>query len=758
MNGRLRALVAFSLLALIAITAAGCSRSPEVTKQHYFASGNRYFERKKFREAIVEYRNAIKIDPRFGEARLKLAASYLQTGDIGNSLREQVRAADLLPANNDAQIEAGNLLLLTGRFEDAKARASRVLESDASSVDAQILLGNALAGLKDFDGAISEVEEALRLDPDRVSTYASLGTLQLAHGNRQAAEDTFKRAVKKHASSVPARLALANFYWTVGQVREAEQLLAAVAAGAPDDARANRAFANFLLSTKRVAEAERYLVALTRVDPSPGARLTLADYYVAAGRPGDAVPLLKSIGPADNLAGAAQIRLAGIDVRAKRFSEAERIVDDVLSGNSSDTEALLLKATILLGRGKIDDAAKYVKTAAESNPRSARAQFALGKLALMQRRPDDARKAFTETVRLNPRAADAQTELARIHLAEGAVDTGVDFAGQAVKNDPSSLEARVVLARAFVAKKDLPRAQEILTELTAANPKSAAARTQLGFVLAFRGDRAAAARAFEEALTLDPDHLDATAGLVSLDLTTRQFEQARSRVAARVARTPRDSNVLLLAGKTYVAVGDAKSAEEAMRKAIELDPGNLAAYEALGGLYVRANRLPEALQEFEALVARQASPVAALTMMGMIQEGLKRTGDARKTYEKALEFDRNAPVAANNLAWIYLQAGESLDLALQLGKTAKAGLPRQSQVADTLGWIYHRKGLTSLAVRELQEAVDREPGNPLYHYHLGIVFAASGNRERAKRSLETALRLKPDFDGAQEASRVLSTL
>ena len=84
--------------------------------------------------------------------------------------------------------------------------------------------------------------------------------------------------------------------------------------------------------------------------------------------------------------------------------------------------------------------------------------------------------------------------------------------------------------------------------------------------------------------------------------------------------------------------------------------------------------------------------------------------------------------------------------------------PRQSQVADTLGWISHRKGLGGLAIRELQEAVDREPGNPMYHYHLGMVYAANGDREQAKRSLETALRLKPDFDGAQEASRVLSTL
>ena len=56
--------------------------------------------------------------------------------------------------------------------------------------------------------------------------------------------------------------------------------------------------------------------------------------------------------------------------------------------------------------------------------------------------------------------------------------------------------------------------------------------------------------------------------------------------------------------------------------------------------------------------------------------------------------------------------------------------PRRAEVADTLGWIYHRKGLNSLAIAELEEAISREPGNAIFHYHAGVVYAAGGNRER----------------------------
>jgi len=43
-------------------------------------------------EAALEYRNAIQQDPRFGEARFKLAATYLQLNEPQNAYREFIRA------------------------------------------------------------------------------------------------------------------------------------------------------------------------------------------------------------------------------------------------------------------------------------------------------------------------------------------------------------------------------------------------------------------------------------------------------------------------------------------------------------------------------------------------------------------------------------------------------------------------------------------------------------------------------------------
>ena len=119
---------------------------------------------------------------------------------------------------------------------------------------------------------------------------------------------------------------------------------------------------------------------------------------------------------------------------------------------------------------------------------------------------------------------------------------------------------------------------------------------------------------------------------------------------------------------------------------------------------------------------------------------------------------RRSAVAANNLAWIYAEEGGNLDRALQLAQTAKAALPKSHEVNDTLGWIYVKKGLGSLAVPVLLQSVQAVPGNASYHYHLGMGYVSKGDPVKARASLERALALSPTFDGADAARQALAGL
>ena len=168
-----------SLCCLLSVTAA-CHRS---TAADHLRQGMKFVEAKQDKEAIVEFRLAVQADPRFGDARMKLADAYLRVGDAPGALREYVRAANLLPKNIDAQIKAGQLLLVARAFDDARTRADRAVAIDANNVDAQVLRGNALAGLKDLDGAITEYEEAIALDPSKISAYRTSARFRQPKGN-----------------------------------------------------------------------------------------------------------------------------------------------------------------------------------------------------------------------------------------------------------------------------------------------------------------------------------------------------------------------------------------------------------------------------------------------------------------------------------------------------------------------------------------------------------------------------------------------
>jgi Flp pilus assembly protein TadD len=162
--------------------------------------------------------------------------------------------------------------------------------------------------------------------------------------------------------------------------------------------------------------------------------------------------------------------------------------------------------------------------------------------------------------------------------------------------------------------------------------------------------------------------------------------------------------------------------------------------------------------EYEALVKRQPASVSAQTFIGMILEAQNKTDDARRQYEKVLGLDANAGVAANNLAWLYATRGQNLDVALRLAETAKARLPAQPEVDDTLGYIYYLKDLPELAVRPLLQSAQADPRNPMPQYHLGLAYAKIGNTSRAREALERALALKPEFQGSDEARKILAAL
>ncbi|MEO6236114.1 MAG: tetratricopeptide repeat protein [Vicinamibacterales bacterium] len=513
----------------------------------------------------------------------------------------------------------------------------------------------------------------------------------------------------------------------------------------------------FYQYTGRGAEAETSLRTALHTDPNPQITLMLAEYYISRNRPAEAIPLLERVNADKKVGTTATLRLAAIAEAQGRPDDAQRIIDQALAAAPTSASVLVAKADMLRRQHKLDDAMKTVDLAIAAEPRSATAAFVRGQVLNAKGQSAQAEKSFEEVLRLNPRAAVAQVELARLHLRANAPDT-VTRATKAVQADPSSLDARLTLARAQMQQHDFPAAQATLEELTRAVPGAAAPQAQLGTLLLMNNDAAGARAAFGRAITIDPFQLEGLAGLTTLDVGTQHQSEAIARLTALVDRAPQNTGLLLLTAGAYSAARDLPHAETLLLKAIEIDPGLLAAYSLLGRLYVTENRLDAARVQFERVARQHERPVVALTILGIIDQMQNRIPDAQQAFERAMKSDPRAGVAANNLAWIYAENGGSLDRALELAETANASLPNNAEVSDTLGWVYYKKGLVSLAITTLRRSLELDPKNVPASYHLALAYETSGNRTEARRMFDRYLTLDPSSERSAEVRRRLQGL
>ena len=188
---------------------------------------------------------------------------------------------------------------------------------------------------------------------------------------------------------------------------------------------------------------------------------------------------------------------------------------------------------------------------------------------------------------------------------------------------------------------------------------------------------------------------------------------------------------------------------------MSVDPRFTAGYGMLAQLYLRQKRTDEARAEFEAMAERDPSAVGPKTMVAMLLDQQGKREEAKKVYEATVSGTDNAPVAANNLAFIYAEQGTNLDEALQLATSAKQRLPNDAGVDDTIGWIYYKKGLAELGRQVIRREFEKAPGQSRGAVSSRPRIRQARRESQARDALERALKLNPRV-GGEEAQRVLA--
>lgn len=134
-------------------------------KLAYLYKAKAYWQLKNYTEAVKNYEEVLKIDPKDAQAKSEMLDSISNMADI-----QAFSYFDKLIAQfpNDEEIlkAYGNVLLKKKYFAKAVLQYQKVLVADGSDIGTYIALSQAYQGLYDFDNAIKTIDNGIFKNPD----------------------------------------------------------------------------------------------------------------------------------------------------------------------------------------------------------------------------------------------------------------------------------------------------------------------------------------------------------------------------------------------------------------------------------------------------------------------------------------------------------------------------------------------------------------------------------------------------------------
>jgi cellulose synthase operon protein C len=763
---------------LIAALLTGCTRDPNVRKQKFLESGNRYRDQGKLREAVIQYLNAIQVDPRFAEAHYQLAETYLKLGDGDRGGQELIRTVDLDPDNYRARADLANLLVMAAHNPDgslrqnyqdllkqAKIHLDFLRSTQPDSPDTHLAWANFYAGQGMLEPAVQEVNRAIQADPNRSDSYLDLAQLQSVKQPDQA-EMNFKKAIRLAPKAVNAQLALGRFYMSHNRVPEAEQQFQQAIAADPKDTAPRTDYVRALMAEGKKTEVEAFLKQTKSdlPDNSEGYRM-LGDYYSQVlgdlDRATAEYASLYADHPKDPQVKKNYIQLL---ILKNRLDEANKLNDEVLKSSPHDAAALVYRGQIQIAQGNAAGAVDSLQQALKSDSNNATAHYHLGRAFDMQHNEAQAESEWRAAVSVRPDLTDAQRALAGLEILHGDVDALAQTAQQVIQFAPSAPDGYLDRALAEMSRQRFSDAEQDMRKAAELAPGNPIPYVQMGNLHQVQKQYTEAMKFYQQALGMDPSSTDGLQGLMRAYIAQKQADQAIAAARAQIAKVPNSSGFYDLLGTAlFEQKQDFAGADAALHKAIELDKNNSDALLKLAQVQVAEGSISQALTTDLQSIKDHPRDISFYILAGAMYEKQSNWDQAKAMYQQALNIQPDSGLASNNLAWLMLEHGGNVDVALAMAQTARRGAPNSPQAADTLGWAYLKKGVYQSAIDMFQESLRLSEKNgasddPDVHYHLGLAYQKTNQPSQARQQLERALKISPNFSEAGDARKVLAEL
>ncbi|MGO9803444.1 MAG: tetratricopeptide repeat protein [Steroidobacteraceae bacterium] len=586
-------------------------------------------------------------------------------------------------ASRASHIARGQKYLADGRLEKARVEFADALQIAPQNPQAHFLLGRVTERLGDPRSAAGLYQGAIDLDPQYIAARASLARLYL-----------FTRTPAKALALIQPALARQADDPELLTIRSVARLRLKDAAGA-------------------LADAER---AVSLAPASVDAVSTLADVYRESGQPQRAVELLRTTIAREPQAIPLHQILAGMYVAGGDYPPAEEQLLQIVQLRPAELTPRLQLARFYLDLKRLDDAERTLKDATTALPKLAQARLAYAEFLAAHRSPAQGEAVLRQLIAEDPLNYDLQLRLGDLLQRGGASGQAVATYRAVIAQDPNG-------------------------------PKGCAARDRLAALDEVGGRYADAKGLLAETLRVNPRDNDALILRANIALEERDPLAAIGDLRAVLRDQPAAVPVLRTLARAHLQNNDPTLAEESLRSALAVAPGDLGVRLDLGGLLTRTHRADEAIALLEETVRQQPDIPGTPARKALIEAYLTKPDlpAARAAAENLKSLSPAAPLGWY-LAGIVAQQQGRLDDAQHQLQHALQLQPAADDVLAALARLQFAHGQQAQAVALVQGAIERSPGDAVARDLLGELYLAQQNRTgQAIAVLSEAVRLAPGW-------------
>lgn len=812
---RIERALAAACLGLLLVVGNGCTSDQE-RQQQYLAEADEYFAAEQYEEGFLVLRQALKLDPKNAQINLKLADTLTRMGrpiDAGFYYGEAYR---LDPNLSEAALALAPLLY-DSELERASEIVKEVLAREPGNFRAHLRMAEIDLLRGDSAAALTSALTAAELAPDEPGSHRIVGTVYSAMAKAElrkkepnlapfeSAMQAYQRASEVAGEGWQDHISMAELHgiWP-GHEKQAEQAWrdafeAARKADDDDGMRAvARAAAGWGTRTKRVEFVRWALERSLEVDSNavmalrqlaglleqqePGAgdavwrdalekspadanlHVGFANHLARRGDAEAAIAHLESLPPEVPDSPEVDLLLAALHTAEGHEDAAGAVLAHMREQHPNDLRTQLAAARIDVSAGRTEKAVESLRNLAEGLPRA----DVLHLLARVEQSRGEHRRALAAIDRAMEVSALPDRSLYQMQRAnlralgdwEGIIQSLREMHAAQIAwnvNDVLDLiEANYALGRAKIGRRRLE--QLLKTD----PPPVSAVLTFVRFEGRSHPDRAL--ELLKGALAQHPGNGALVRSMAAVELAREKPERALAHLDLLGPPDQQGIKVRLMRAQVLLKLQRLDEAEVEARAAFESDPRPLSSASLLAEILRFQGRGSEAIQILEASRAEQELSARDLWLLGSLLLSEKQFERALEPLEAAIVANPDLQVARNDLAFALAQTGGDMNRALDLAREARSALPDSPSVADTLGWIYYKRGLMEPAMDEFRTASElaTNKGGPALraeiHYHMALALEALGRTDEALRELDEALKLEPEHEEARKARSKLAAV